>query len=288
LAWQFAGKKGLYETKIGERWNYGAMETIFDYPGVFARAPGNRAGERHIWLPQPTQAGLLVGDDDPVPLIGPDDDNLDNPLIQPADTDVNQSLNNTDILQGGPENNVIIGLLGNDVLLSGPKSDITIGGTEQGQGPNSDVILGGEWDDVNIWAPGDGSDAYVGGSGLDAQVFGVIDRDEDNVPTLDGTASGFPYGSPTADVTGQGGFCTLERVDNAQLAGYEFLVRFFVRATGDLAVIIRLAEVEQVFCTSEAGGAIIYADLTADNPEFVEVELEEVEGLNGIVADIIR
>jgi hypothetical protein len=236
---------------------------------------------------QPTQAALVVGGDDPQPLIGPDDDNEDNPVIQPADAEVNQSLNNTDILNGGPENDVIIGLLGNDVLQGGGNSDITIGGTEQGEGPNSDIIFGNDWDDVNIWAPGDGSDAYIGGSGTDAQVFGVIDRDDNNVPTLTGTASGFPYGIPTADVTGQGGFCTLERVEDDTL-GYEFLVRFFGRATGNLAVTIRLAEVEQVFCTSEEGGQITYADLTGDNPEFAVVALEDVEGLNELVAQIIR
>jgi hypothetical protein len=236
---------------------------------------------------QPTQAALVNGGDEPQVLIGPDDDNEDNSVIQPEDADVNQSLNNTDILNGGPENDVIIGLLGNDVLQGNGNSDITIGGTEQGQGPNSDIIFGGDWDDVNIWAPGDGSDAYIGGSGTDAMVFGVIDRDDNDVPTLDGTADGFPEGIPTADVTGQGGFCTLERVEDDTL-GYEFLVRFFVRATGDLAVTIRLAEVEQVFCTSEEGGQVIYADLTEDYSEFAEVEPEEVADLNELVAQIIR
>jgi hypothetical protein len=233
-----------------------------------------------------TQAGLVGGG--PQVLIGRDDDNVDNPVIQPDDTDVNQSLNNTDILRGDGGNDIAIGLLGNDVILGGPSRDITIGGTEQGETPNNDVIFGDSGDDVNIWAPGDGSDAFLGGPGnLDAMVFGVIDRDDDNVPTLTGPVGVFPNGVPTADVTGQGGFCTLERVEDPEL-GYEFLVRFFVRATGALAVTIRLAEVEQVFCTSEEGGQIIFADLTADDPEFVEVELEEVEDLNDVVALIIR
>jgi hypothetical protein len=235
-----------------------------------------------------TQAALVDGGGGPQVLIGLDDDNVDNPLIQPADTDVNQSLNNTDVLRGDIGNDVLIGLLGNDVLLGGPSRDIMIGGTEQGEAPNSDVILGDAGDDVNIWAPGDGSDAFIGGPGnVDAMVFGVIDRDDDNVPTLTDPVPGFLNGVPTADVTGQGGFCTLESVDDPTL-GYEFLARFFVRATGALAVTIRLAEVEQVFCTSEEGGQVIFADLTEDDPEFVEVSLEEVEDLNETVAQIIR
>lgn len=234
---------------------------------------------------RPTQAGL-VGDS-PV-LIGRDDDNVDNPVIQPPDTEVNQSLNNTDILRADTGNHVAIGLLGNDVLLGGPSRDITIGGPEQGETPNSDVIFGYSDDDVNIWAPGDGSDAFLGGDGdLDAMVFGVIDRDDDNVPTLTDPVGGFPEGVPTADVSGLGGFCTLERVEDPDL-GYEFLARFFVRATGALAVTIRLSEVEQVFCASEEGGQITYADLTEADPEFVNVELYQVEELNSLVAQIIR
>jgi len=236
---------------------------------------------------QPTQAAFVDGGGGPQVLIGPDDDNVNNPVIQPAGVAVNQSLNNTDVIEGDGGNDVLIGLLGSDVLLGGPGQDVIIGGTEQGQGPNSDIIFGGPGNDVNIWAPGDGSDAYIGDTGEDAMVFGVIDRDGDNVPTLTGSVPGFADGVPTANVTRQGGFCTLESVDDPTL-GYEFLVRFFVRATGALAVTIRLAEVEQVFCTSEAGGQITFADLTESDPQFVEVGLDEVEDLNRIVAEIIR
>jgi Ca2+-binding RTX toxin-like protein len=223
-------------------------------------------------------------------LIGQDNDNLDNPLIQPPDTAANQSLNNTDVLVGRGGCDILIGLLGSDVMDGAGGSDILIGGTEQGMTPNSDIMFGRSGNDISIWAPGDGSDAFIGGSGLDAQVFGVIDRDENNVPILSPVEGRHSRtGLPTANVTGQGGFCTLERVpDDAEL-GFAFLVRFFVRATGNLAVTIRLsADVEQVFCTSEAGGAIIFADLTAANPAFVEVSLDQVQQLNRTVAQIIR
>jgi hypothetical protein len=63
---------------------------------------------------------------------------------------------------------------------------------------------------------------------------------------------------PTANVSGQGGFCTVEAAPSG--SGYEFLVRFFARATGNLAVTLRTRDVEQVFCTSVAGGAITFAD----------------------------
>jgi hypothetical protein len=231
------------------------------------------------------QAAFIEGEGGPDVLIGRDDDNTSNPIIQPPGA-VNQSLNNTDILDGKGGNDIVIGVLGNDVMHGGPGGDILIGGIELGSTPNSDIIFGDEGNDVNIWQAGDGSDAFIGGEGLDAMVFGTIDR-VGNVPTLSDPVPGYPQGVPTANVSGQGGFCTLEPVDDPAL-GYEFLVRFFVRATGNLAVTIRLAEVEQVFCTSQAGGQITFADLTRADPEFVVVTLEEVERLNRTVAEIIR
>jgi RTX calcium-binding nonapeptide repeat (4 copies) len=232
------------------------------------------------------QAAFIEGEGGPDVLIGRDDDNVDNPIIQPEGA-VNQSLNNTDILEGKAGNDILIGLLGNDVLHGGPGGDILIGGPEGAGPPNSDIIFGDEGNDVNIWQAGDGSDAFIGGQGRDAMVFGTMDRDTNNVPILSAPVPGYPHGVPTANVSGQGGFCTLEPVDDPSL-GYEFLVRFFVRATGNLAVTIRLAEVEQVFCTSQAGGQITFADLTQADPQFVVVTLEEVEKLNQTVAQIIR
>lgn len=235
-----------------------------------------------------TEAAFLEGGPGPQVLIGRDDDNPDNPIIQPPGTAANQSLNNADVLLGGGGNDVLIGLLGSDTILGNASDDIIVGGTEQGVTPNSDIMFGNLGDDVSIWAPGDGSDAFIGGPGRDAQVFGVIDRDPvTNVPTLTGRAPGFPFGVPTAEVTNSPGFCTLEQVSDPAL-GYELLVRFFVRATGALAVTIRLTEVEQVFCTSQAGGAITFADLTRDRPQFVEIRPGRVRDENPLVARIIR
>jgi hypothetical protein len=73
-----------------------------------------------------------------------------------------------------------------------------------------------------------------------------------------------------------------------QQGKFDFLARFFVRETGELAVTIRLADVEQVFCTSKAGGQITYANLTRANPRFVNVSDSQVTKLNRTVARIIR
>ena len=233
-----------------------------------------------------THAALVSGNSFEV-LIGRDDDNTANPAIQLPGTAADQSLANTDVLVARGAQNVLIGLAGNDVLQGGPASDILVGGPEQGLRPNSDVMFGNSGTDVSIWAPGDGSDAFLGGSGRDAQVLGVIDRDANNVPTLGGRVPAFFDGVPTANLTGSPGFCTVERVTDPGL-GYQFLVRFFVRATGALAVTIRLSEVEQVFCTSQAGGAITYADLTSPAPRFVEIDAGTLRSLNHIVAGIAR
>ena len=112
-------------------------------------------------------------------LIGADDDNLNNPVVQPPDTMANQSLNNTDVLIGGFGNDILMGLLGNDVLHGGPGHDILVGGPE-GAPPNSDIIFGDEGNDIKIWQGGDGSDAFIGGPRRDAMVFGTMDRDANN------------------------------------------------------------------------------------------------------------
>jgi Ca2+-binding RTX toxin-like protein len=245
-----------------------------------------------IGAPDRSEAALLERGDGANLVIGKDDDNNLNPDIQPPGTVANQSLNNADVLSSGAGNDVLIGLLGSDVMQGGKDRDILVGGTEQGSQPNSDVMFGGPENDTNIWAPGDGSDAFLGADGLDALVFGVIDRDANNVPTLSDPVPGFPKGVPTANVTGSPGFCTVERIDEPNSLNYDFLVRFLARANETpnetLLVTIRVEDTEQVFCTSQAGGAITFADLTQDNPDFDEVSLAEVRDLNPDVRRIIR
>jgi RTX calcium-binding nonapeptide repeat (4 copies) len=243
----------------------------------------------------PTQAALIEGGKGPQLLIGLDDDRQDNTAIQ-AGAGANQSLNRTDILEGGQGNDVMFGLNGNDVMDGGPGRDIILGGPDGGAAPggppNSDIMFGGPDDDVNLWAPGDGSEAFVGGPGLDAIIFGSTDREQVadestgvRLPTLLFTVPGFPQGIPTADVSGLANFCTLEASPSPD---YDYLVRFRGRAASNIIVTVRVSEVEQVFCTDQVGGAIAFANLTDPSPAFVVVSQQEVATLNSLVAAMIR
>jgi hypothetical protein len=226
-------------------------------------------------------------------LIGRDDDNTDNIDIQ-AGAGANQSLNRTDIMEGGLGNDVMFGLNGSDVMNGGPGSDIILGGPDGGAAPggppNSDIMYGGPGNDVNLWAPGDGSEAFIGGQGIDALIFGTTDRDTvpDPVtgvllPTLTSGLRAFPQGIPTANVSVQTQHCTIEPSPSR---GYDHLVRFRA-ANGNIIVTVRVVEVEQVFCSNGAGG-ISYADLTIRRPEFTNVSQYDVQSLNPLVAKMIR
>ena len=105
-------------------------------------------------------------------LIGNDDDDPANPTIQPPGVVANQSLRKGDQLIGGRGADLLIGRLGPDTLLSGvnqfnEKGDVIVGGTERGSDvtafPPFDIARSGWGDDTFIWAPGDGSDAFIGG-----------------------------------------------------------------------------------------------------------------------------
>jgi len=242
----------------------------------------------------PTQAAVVDGGKGPQLLIGRDDDNILNADIQ-AGAAANQSLDRTDIIEGGQGNDVIFGLNGNDVIDGGQGSDIILGGPDGGAlpggPPNSDIMFGGQGDDVNLWAPGDGSEAFLGGPGRDAIVFGATDREAVadaatgvRLPTLRFGVDGFPQGIPTADVSGLPQHCTVER---SKLHGFDYLVRFRGPAE-NIIVTVRVGGVEQVFCPSKDGTGIAFADLTSPSPVFVDVSHPEVEALNPLVAAMIR
>jgi len=243
---------------------------------------------------RPLHAALVEGAKGAQLLIGKDDDRTDNLAVQ-AGAGVNQSLNRTDVLEGGPGNDVIFGLNGNDVIDAGPGQDIILGGPDGGPTPggppNSDIMFGGPGDDVNLWAPGDGSEAFIGGPGVDAIVFGATDREGVadpqtgvRLPTLLHGVAGFPQGIPTADVSGLSQQCTVEP---SPLPGYDYLVRF--RAPDNsIIVTVRVKDVEQVFCPSNDSAGIALADLTLPSPSFVDVTHQQVETLNPLVAAMIR
>jgi len=239
----------------------------------------------------PAHAAFLVGTHKSDVLIGRDDDNQNDREIQPENVTANQSLNNADTLIGERGDDVLIGMLGSDVLLGGFGDDILIGGIERGSQPNSDIQFGDAGNDTAIWQGGDGSDLFDGGPGArDALVFGTIDLDTaTNIPKLSPVEGEHARtGLPTANVSGQGGFCTLEAVAKPDERGFEFLVRFFSKATKALLVTVRVRDVEQVFCTAEDSATITFADLTTPKPDFVEVPLEAVPALNPDVALMIR
>jgi hypothetical protein len=242
----------------------------------------------------PNAAALGEANRGPQLLIGRDDDNINNAQIQ-AGAAANQSLDRTDILEGGSGNDVIFGLNGDDVIDGGNGQDIILGGpdggTAPGGPPNSDVMFGGRGDDVNLWAPGDGSETFIGGQGVDAIIFGATDRNQVpdpatgvRLPTLLFGIDGFPQGIPTADVSGLVQHCTVEP---SPLPGFDFLVRF-VGPAGNIIVTVRVAGVEQVFCPSEAGAGIAFADLTRPSPAFVDVSQQQVQALNPLVAAMVR
>ena len=223
------------------------------------RGPGvqHRLRSASAPRPGPAYADFADGRGGRDVIIGKDNDNSDNPLIQPTGTAADQSLNNTDIQLGGSGHDVLIGLLGDDVQLGESGDDVLIGGPEGGAGggpPNSDVQSGGSGTDVSIWAPGDGSDFFHGGSGnRDAQVVGLIDRDPAGTRNVKlNPANGYSQGLPSVDVSGLNAQCTIDKVPAESELGYEFLVRFR-NAAGALVVTLRQVEVEQVFCPSTNG-----------------------------------
>lgn len=242
----------------------------------------------------PTQAAVVEGGVGPQLLIGLDDDNINNTVVR-AGAAADQSLSRTDVITGGPGNDVIFGLNGNDVIEGGPGRDIILGGPDGGAAPggppNSDIMFGGPNNDVNLWAAGDGSEAFLGGPGIDALVFGLTDREAVadpqtgvRLPTLLFGVDGFPQGIPTADVSGQPQHCSVEQ---SPLPGYDFLVRFRGPAN-NIIVTVRVRDVEQVFCTSEHGGVIAFADLTSPSPFFADISRPQTETLNPLVAAMIR
>jgi hypothetical protein len=241
-----------------------------------------------------TQAAVVVGGKGAELLIGRDNDNVNNAKIQDGAT-ADQSLSRTDVIEGGPGNDVMFGLNGDDMMDGGPNMDIILGGPDGGAAPggppNSDIMFGGPGNDVNLWAPGDGSEAFIGGPGLDAIVFGATDREAVpdpktgvRLPTLTFGVAGFPQGIPTANVSDLSQHCTVERGGKS---GYDYLVRFRA-AAGNIVITVRVSEVEQVFCSSQGSAGIAFADLTLATPVFLDVLQQEVEILNPVVGAMIR
>ncbi len=235
--------------------------------------------------------------------IGADNNNNANPFVQPQDPalaggDRDQSLQNGDVLFGTATADVLIGRLGSDTLLGYDGDDVLIGGTEHFSSNNRDRAFGEYGNDVFIWTPGDGSDFFDGGPGLDVIIFGLI-AERENGQTVFRVANDQQAGDivldpntnlPTVDVTNSPGFCTvLDAATSAEAAAelealdLDHLVRFSIRGIADafeagtqtddngLRVTLHLRRVEFVVCTARNGGEIEVLDLRTSPPTVISL-----------------
>jgi hypothetical protein len=257
-------------------------------------------------------------------LIGADNDNTSDPTIQPIATPpgANQSLNKSDQLLGGAGPDMIIGRLGSDAIASGAGDDVIIGGTEGGQPapalPNSDIAYGGTGSDTFVWAPGDGSDAFVGGDAakvkkgkkakasakgtkkakkpapeIDTLVLGnlVLSADSStpglfpnrkfgSLPRVFASDRGVPtpLGGTPPRNPNLTGECQILPAPAG--LGYQDLVRFFA-APGNLAVTIRVKGVEQVICPTAGSDAATLTSLGRDGAGPVRTVTTDFKALKG-------
>lgn len=237
-------------------------------------------------------------------IIGKDSNSALNPFIQPTDKALSgggrdQSQQFFDLLIGnvyGP--GVVIGRLGVDVMIGGPSVDVMIGGPEHFNPNNRDKAFGLAGDDVFLWSPGDGSDRFDGGTGLDTLVFGLMGEKDANGKivfkvTNDQKAGNVfldpqNFGLPKMDVTNSPGFCKiidrsssanawseLQKIDSTHLA--QFIIRNVDRefragrqkTDNGLRVTLSLKDVEFLVCASQAGGQIQAYDLRQSPPKLV-------------------
>ena len=228
----------------------------------------------------------------------------------------NQSLRGGDVLIGGhQQDDILIGGLGVDILVGYSGDDILIGGTEDFNSSvdgdakgadNRDRAFGNEGNDVFIWAPGDGSDFFDGGEGIDVLVFGILGEKQDS----DGSTEGAPFfnvnppsktgsqdfdgifldeqNQPVVSVSTSPGFCSLidavEHAEHFEVLDIDQVIRFSLRGVANafdggeqseddgLRVAVSAKDVEFLVCTErnvvEGGGEtnIQVLDLTNNIP----------------------
>jgi hypothetical protein len=233
--------------------------------------------------------------------IGADNNSIQNPFIQPQDPalsggDRDQTMQFGDVIFGSRRDDLIIGGLGTDVLVGNGGNDVIIGGVEHFNPSNRDRAFGGRGHDMFIWKPGDGSDLWNGGRGLDVVVFGLIGEVVDgNVEfkVSKDQQSGEVAIDPTTylpmvDVSNSPGFCDVIDDSSSPEAAAELdalkldhLVRFTIRKIADdfaagvqdtdngLRVTLHLKDVEILICTSRDGGEIEVIDLTSTPPRVI-------------------
>lgn len=216
--------------------------------------------------------------------VGLDNDNAQNRFIQPLGVAAKQHMEDTDVLLGRGGDDLLLGRKGDDTLLGGLGHDILLGGPENFVAPNSDVIVGEEGHDVNVWAPGDGSDAYLGQEGWDQMIFGPLVKNANGSLKYEWRLGRWV---PKVDIDGHPQFsCTIVRVPPTQRLGAQFLVRFNVN--GVPAVTVRQKDVERVLCPSPYAGYVRVANLTDRNPAFVNRPIRAVGGIAGAIIAPVR
>ena len=233
--------------------------------------------------------------------IGLDNNSDQNAFIQPQDPALSgggrdQSLQFGDVLLGDEGPDLLIGRLGTDILVGVAGNDVIVGGSEHFNPSNRDRAFGGLGDDVFCWSPGDGSDLFDGGPGLDTLVLGLLGEIVDGEVVFQVTTdqqAGDVFidpitGLPTVDVTNSPGFCevigantTADSFDELEALGLDNLVQFFIRGVADsfeageqdtdngLRVTIHTKDVEFLVCASREGGQIEAFDLTVSPPRRV-------------------
>lgn len=226
--------------------------------------------------------------------IGADNNSIQNPFIQPQDPALSgggrdQTMQFGDVLFGSWRDDLQIGGLGTDILVGGGGNDVIIGGVEHFNPSNRDRAFGGRGHDIFIWKPGDGSDLFNGGSGLDIVVFGLIGEVVDGQVEFkvskdqqSGEVAIDPKTYlPLVDVSNSPGFCDVIDESSSSEAGAELdalnldhLVRFSLRKQANefetgvqdtdngLRVTLHLKSVELLICTSRDGGGLEVIDLT--------------------------
>lgn len=211
--------------------------------------------------------------------VGADNDNAANTFVQPLGVAAKQHMDNTDVLFGRDNDDLLIGRKGSDTLLGGRGADILIGGPEKGAAPNSDVLIGEEGNDINIWAPGDGSDAFLGNEGTGTMIFAPFRTQPNGALRIERFAGRF---IPRVKTDQAPQFsCQIVKVPASQRLGFQHLVRF--KVNGVTAVTVRQKDVERVLCPSPTTGRVRVANLTVANPVFTNVPKSSFGGVLGAI-----
>lgn len=210
---------------------------------------------------------------------GQDNDNASNPFIQPPGVNMTLHMDNTDVMFGRDNDDLLVGKKGSDTLLGGSGLDILIGGPDQGSAPVSDVMVGDKGDDVSIWSPRDGNDAFAGDEGEDTAIFAPLVTNRDGSLRLDSWES---RTIPRVIIDRAGAFsCTLVNVPPKEQLGAQYIVRYTFN--GAPVASVQLKDVEQVLCPSSEAGKVLVADLREPDPRLISADLQDVTGLAGAI-----